>query len=196
MTKFEINEIYHSIVNQFEEHSEQLGFYCLLNNDLLWFDKIYRKIFGMCTSMYKVPYKDEYIEEFEIEVNPILLEFDKDKKYIIENTIAHELCHTLPNCYNHGAEFKKKAKLIHNLFGYIVDTNATIEESQYLNKLLLKHNPKYKIVCNGCGVTIPYYRLNNKIKQPNTYKCIHCGERFTPYEYNKNTNRYNKYKNK
>lgn len=38
----------------------------------------------------------------------------------IINTLYHELLHTLPNCQNHGPEWKRYAKRVKDLFGYDV----------------------------------------------------------------------------
>ena len=47
----------------------------------------------------------------KIEISRWVLELKDD---IIKNTIMHELIHCMPYCNNHGAEFKKYAKVINN----------------------------------------------------------------------------------
>ena len=50
-----------------------------------------------------------------IEISPWVMELNDN---IIKNTILHELIHCMPNCSNHGEEFKKHAKYINAKLGY------------------------------------------------------------------------------
>jgi len=36
----------------------------------------------------------------------------------VRNTMIHELLHTVPNCMNHGAEWKRIAKMVDEAYGY------------------------------------------------------------------------------
>ena len=50
-----------------------------------------------------------------IEISPWVMELDDG---IIKNTIMHEIIHCVPNCNNHGKEFKQYAKYINQKLGY------------------------------------------------------------------------------
>ena len=59
--------------------------------------------------------KYEKFNKHHIEISPWVLELDEK---IIKNTIMHEIIHCLPNCNNHGEQFKKYAKYINDKLGY------------------------------------------------------------------------------
>ena len=58
--------------------------------------------------------KYERFSKHHIEISKWVMELEDE---IIKNTIMHELIHCMPYCNNHGAEFKKYAKLININFG-------------------------------------------------------------------------------
>ena len=55
----------------------------------------------------KIYYKSYNIHH--IEISKWVMELTNEK---IKNTIIHELIHCLPECNNHGTEFKKYAKIV------------------------------------------------------------------------------------
>ena len=50
-----------------------------------------------------------------IEISKWLMDLNDE---IIKNTIIHEIIHCLPDCNNHGKEFKKYCRLINEKLGY------------------------------------------------------------------------------
>lgn len=78
---------------------------------------------------------------------------------IIKNTIIHELIHCIPNCNNHGADFKKYAKVINQELGYKISRLGNKEEDYKKSNIKFyeeKIKYKYKIICEKCGQI--YYR--------------------------------------
>lgn len=181
-TQEEVQDIFEDMLWQFEDFEYDLEYRRAdINPKLGWLGKNNRKTLGMC-------HWDGY--EYDIKLNPNMLNFEQDGIRTIKNTLAHELCHTLPGCMNHGKEFHAKAKLINQLMGYIIDTKADIDSSEYFRKYLPDAN--YKTVCDNCGYTTPRPHLCNEVKNPGTYICRKCGKRKTIYSYklNKQTGEY------
>lgn len=111
---------------------EKIGIKILNNEDIGQIDinisKRNNKRYGVCKQ--EEPDKNtKYIEtvrrrkvvkylkykKHHIEISKWVMELNND---IIKNTIIHEIIHCLPNCTNHGEEFKKYAKYINSKLGY------------------------------------------------------------------------------
>lgn len=75
-----------------------------------------------------------------IEISKWLLELNDE---IIKNTIIHELIHCIPDCNNHGSEFKKYAKLVKDNLGYNI-TRLGNKQEDY-KKSGLEYEEKEKI---------------------------------------------------
>ena len=55
----------------------------------------------------------------------------------VKNVLMHELIHTLPNCFNHGTEFKRVMRLVNSkLPQYNVDTRCRGEEWKQVNAII------------------------------------------------------------
>lgn len=145
------------------------------------FSKRNNKRYGCCRqekpdklSVYKVK-KRLYYKKYNlhhIEISKWVMQLRDDK---IKNTIIHELIHCLPNCNNHGKEFKKYSKIINQNLGYNIsrlgDKKQDFEESNLKFKDELNEY-KYKIQCSSCNQI--YYRkrlLKNFVKK---YRCGRC----------------------
>jgi len=92
----------------------------------------------------------------------------------IKNTIMHEIIHCLPNCSNHGDDFKKYAYYIGYKLGYDIsrlgDKNSDLRAS---NIVPISERYNYKIQCTKCGYS--FYRKRLNCNFPKKYRCGKCG---------------------
>ncbi len=145
------------------------------------FSKRNNKRYGCCKqekpdklSAYRTR-KRIYFRRFfvhHIEVSKWVMELNDEK---IKNTIIHELIHCLPDCNNHGKEFKKYAKIINEKLGYNIsrlgDKKQDFEDSNIeFNENYIKYN--YKIKCEKCNQV--YYRLRIARNFTKKYRCGKC----------------------
>lgn len=107
---------------------------------------------------------------FRIEVNQRLLNTDDD--YPLRNTLAHEIIHTVPGCYNHGDAFKCVGGLLHKLMPEY-NIRRTTSALEY-NLPDLKKKAKYLLVCEDCKTTWEYQRRSKVVGNPQNYHCS-CG---------------------
>ena len=117
--------------------------------------------------------KYDRFKKHHIEISKWVLELDED---IIKNTVMHEIIHCLPNCNNHGKEFKKYANYINKKLGYDIKTVGNKEEDYKKSNLPYKkesNDYKYKIICKKCGQVIYRKRLKKDLIQK--YICSKCG---------------------
>ena len=120
----------------------------------------------------KIKVYDKFFKH-DIEICKWVMELD-DK--IIKNTIMHEIIHCMPNCNNHGKEFKLYANYINNNLGYDIKRLGNKEEDykksniEYDSKENLSY--KYKIKCKECGLI--YYRKRLKKNFLKNYRCGKC----------------------
>lgn len=110
-----------------------------------------------------------------IEISKWVLELD-DK--IIKNTIMHELIHCMPNCSNHGVDFKKYANYINKQLDYDISRVGNKEEDYRKSNLGYKEDRKYKykVECQNCGYSFFRQRMNKDFTRK--YRCGKCGGRF------------------
>ena len=109
----------------------------------------------------------------DIEISKWVMELDDT---IIKNTIIHELIHCLPNCNNHGKEFKKYANYINEKLGYQIQRLGNKEEDYEKSNISYDKqqdlNYNYKIKCKDCGFI--YYRQRLKKNFFKDYRCGKC----------------------
>lgn len=113
-----------------------------------------------------------------IEISKWLMELNDD---IIKNTIIHELIHCMPNCNNHGEDFKRYAKYINSNLGYNISRVGNKEDDYKKSHLELKeeektHKYNYKIECISCGYTFFRMRLQRDFQRK--YRCGKCMGKF------------------
>lgn len=76
----------------------------------------------------------------------------------LRETIFHEIIHTLPNCMNHGSEFKKYAEKVNNFYKTNITRCSTPEEKYGYTyaKKVAENNKKsksyneYQLYCPNC----------------------------------------------
>ena len=183
-TKEDIEDIFEDMKYQFADFEDDIPFDIYdVSSILKWLAPHNRKTLGRCT------YQGG---RYYISLNPNLLKFGDDGYKVIKDVIAHELCHTLPECFNHGPEFHKYARLIEQLMGYKIDTKADVDASGYFRKYLPDAN--YKLICNKCGNEIPKSHMCDAVTNPSRYKCAKCGGTLDSYKLNKTAGDYELYK--
>ena len=145
------------------------------------FSKRKTKRYGCCkqedpdkTTSYRKNRKLYYkkFNKHHIEISKWLIELNDD---IIKNTIMHEIIHCLPDCNNHGKQFKLYANLINKKLGYNISRLGNKEEDFKKSNLEFKiefPNYKYKIACSECGVL--YYRQRLSKNFSKKYRCGKC----------------------
>lgn len=180
----QVQQIFKSMLKEFEKYGDELDFDSYhTETSINWLAKNNRRTLGRCKYEYDV---------YRIFLNPNMLNFEDDGEKVIRNTLAHELCHTLPGCLNHGKEFHRKAKMIYDLMGYVIDTTADVDSSEYFSKYLPDAN--YKIICNDCGNEILKNHISDPINNPGRYTCSRCGGSVSSYKLNKQTGEYELYR--
>lgn len=197
-TKEQVQKLFDEVYQDFTDYSEELDFCadCRIDPVVKWTRTNATRKLGHCKWLRTDSSMGQEIREFEIALNPILLQFEDSDERMIKDTIAHELCHTLPGCLNHGNEFHRKAGIIKNLLGYTIDTRADEETSKAASKVLFDNAP-YKVICQNCGNEIRVLRLNDMAKQCYSYRCKKCGEPYQIlYKLNKKTGEYEYYDKK
>ena len=94
-----------------------------------------------------------------------------------KNTIAHEILHTVRGCFNHGAMWKRYAKLLNSAFGYDIKRTTNSDEKGIAIEDAMV-NAKYIITCTGCGVKTPYYRKSSIVSSieqgQKSCRCARC----------------------
>lgn len=84
--------------------------------------------------------------------------------------LAHELLHTCPGCQNHGADWKKYARLVNEAYGYHISRTSTREALQ-----VGEARPcRYLVRCDKCGAEFPRFRASSLTQHPERYRC-RCG---------------------
>ena len=126
--------------------------------------------------------KYEKYKKHKIEISSWVMQLDES---IIKNTIMHELIHCIPNCNNHGKEFKKYANYINTQLGYNIKTTGN-KKDDYQKSNLEYHeevNFKYKIQCKACGQTFFRKRISQNFTRK--YRCGKCNGKLKIEEINK-----------
>lgn len=90
----------------------------------------------------------------------------------LEETIIHELIHTIPGCMNHGSYFKHFCSLVNNNYPnrYVIKTRTNSED--YGVAIENKPKFKYEIVCTHCGKK--YYYARKPKYDIRNYTCGKC----------------------
>ena len=127
-------------------------------------------------------------KKYRIEICSDLLD-EECNVMALRETIFHELIHTLPNCMNHGKEFKKYAEKINKAYLTNITRCSTSEEKYGAvyakkvaerNKSTKKTKPRsqYELWCENCNKirASGWYKITPKwYKNPENYHCGVCG---------------------
>lgn len=131
---------------------------------------------------------------YNININHWLLD-DNSPQEGLENTVLHELLHTVDGCNGHTGKWLRLARQVKSVYGYDITRTSTAEEKLGENAKNFKHEQakkkakrkankpypyKYKIVCEGCSTEGYRQRKDTTIKlitgEIKGYcTCNHCG---------------------
>ncbi len=104
---------------------------------------------------------------FTIELSADLI--DAPEKSCMQ-TLAHEVIHTCPKCFDHGEKFKKYAALMNSTYGYDISRTASREEMG----IEIKTPCRYIIKCEKCGAKTERVKRSPLVDNPARYRC-RCG---------------------
>ena len=125
------------------------------------------KSWGRCLTRYHT--------EFDIEVRGKILNKSlfPDERGIME-VILHEIIHTCPDCWNHGALFKEYGGRLEK-YGYNVGSATTNPEKLGADSIAYSAAFRYMVKCPKCGYTIGKDKMCDLIKYPSIYSHTPCG---------------------
>ena len=103
----------------------------------------------------------------------------KSSERAIRNTLIHELLHTCPGCFNHGAKWKKYAQVVQRELGYDIvrcggDKDKESPLAQARQERLSRYKTQYVLTCTKCGAEFVRVRKSNLVLHPENYRC-RCG---------------------
>lgn len=119
-------------------------------------------------------YCEHILNHHKIVINTILGD-DRNPVEVLEDTIIHEMIHTIDGCRNHGKKFQRIARMF-DKYGY--DIHTTASESNLVVPLSSAIKKGYVIKCHGCGCEWTYQRRSKTVKmvESNHARCG-CGSR-------------------
>lgn len=89
----------------------------------------------------------------------------------LNDTVIHELIHTIPGCFNHGDKFVSIANKVNKMYsGYNVKIKNSTSEYGFRYKKENKY--KYLFHCNTCGNEVCYMRAPKY--DVSEYTCLKC----------------------
>lgn len=98
----------------------------------------------------------------------------------IQNTIMHELIHSLKGCMNHGTQWQMIAQRVNYKYNYHISRLTSKEDHSIIKSFKVENNCfKYKVICSHCNNEIFYHKANKLITllKNNTYKkTFRCGK--------------------
>ena len=103
---------------------------------------------------------------FEIKINPVLGD-ERNPVHELEETLLHELIHTVKGCFNHGERFKMIGRKFDN-YGFHVSRLS----SKNL-KVDVENRYKYTLTCE-CGHSWNYKRAGRVVKEHKNCTCPYC----------------------
>lgn len=90
---------------------------------------------------------------------------------LLEETIIHELLHTMPNCFDHGKLWQRYAAKVNQAYGYAVSRVASC--SMTVDPMAEKRR-QYAVQCTACNHTYYRQKISNVISHPEKFRCT-CG---------------------
>lgn len=117
----------------------------------------------------------ESYRTFSINISSRLLDDSVDIKRL-EDTMLHELLHSVPGCMNHGAKWKMYAEKVNRAYGYNIKRGASCEEQGVTPPTPSEY--KYNVTCDHCGTTWNMSRKRDWFSRPHgSAICPHCKHR-------------------
>lgn len=157
-TQSQLTEIMFDVANRMEEAGLHIDF-----------NRVKPQVeFSRKTTAYGTCYLKRGI--YTIKISKYALNMDETA---ITNTIAHELIHTLPNCMNHGENFKRCAEIVNRKRGVHVLTSGCLD-SNGKQAQMERPTPKYTVTCKKCGMKYFHNRKCGAVAYPERYRCGYC----------------------
>lgn len=91
-----------------------------------------------------------------------------------EDTILHEICHTVLDGWTHTGNWKEAADIINQKFGYHITRTANPTRFGLPNDFFEK-NARHKLHCVKCGCRYDRMRASEMTAHPENYRCSVCG---------------------
>lgn len=108
---------------------------------------------------------------YKIEINPVLLNDGVTQKQL-ENTMIHELLHTVDGCFSHTGKWLQLARRVNREYGYQIQRQT---ECELAAKRRDERNPvKYIVACKKCNVEWKYKRWGKVCENLNRCHCPYC----------------------
>lgn len=104
---------------------------------------------------------------FTIEISSFML--SGENTALLPETMAHEVLHTCPGCFNHGSQWKRYAITVNRALGFDVSRTANPESGDYSPP-----PAKHVVICTKCGKRFERQRESKLTKRPWLYRCT-CG---------------------
>lgn len=98
----------------------------------------------------------------------------------LEETLMHELAHSVKGCMNHKANWKAVVDRINRAYGYHIKRTNSAEDKGFTDEQIeVRQSVKrYACSCAKCGYTIYRERLSDFVKRPGRYIHSGCGGHF------------------
>lgn len=110
--------------------------------------------------------------KFKIEINPAML-LDSVPQMELEDTILHELLHTVEGCQNHGPKWKSLAEKVNRAYGYHISRTGYLPE---VSQRIKEKNPtRYICACKKCGQEFKFKKWCSTVANPERYSHTNCG---------------------
>lgn len=108
---------------------------------------------------------------FDIEISARILE-DGIPDQTVKNVLAHELLHTVPDCFAHRGPWKAWCRYIQReLPQYCIKTtNSDTDMGVSPAK-----TARYRVECTACSFSTTRMRRCNVTDHPQRYRCPQCG---------------------
>lgn len=106
---------------------------------------------------------------FAIEISGRMAEAPENA---LRQTIAHELLHTCPGCFDHGPLFRQYADRLNRKYGYAIKRANRADEMGVPERT---RTAQYLLICTSCSRQFPRERKSAVVSHPQRYRCPHCG---------------------
>lgn len=113
---------------------------------------------------------------YTIKISSVLLE-ETVPLESLQDTLYHELLHTVPNAMNHRHTWLALAKKVSLATGLHIRPSAPASEKGVAQDFTKDPSVKFLCVCQGCGAEIVRYRKCDFARRPDKYRCS-CGGKF------------------
>lgn len=90
----------------------------------------------------------------------------------VQETMIHEILHTVPGCMNHGPKWRSEADKVNR--DYNMNISRLSSKEAYGAKEMFKEDYNYLIVCDSCGAQFKRHRRSRFVNNPTSYRC-QCG---------------------